>query len=72
VRAEAPAGGMLAIDSLLWHAVGPNKTPHSRTTITIGYHAADTLTVVDDPALDLVSGERHYTGNRSRESFAAG
>jgi ectoine hydroxylase-related dioxygenase (phytanoyl-CoA dioxygenase family) len=69
VRAESPAGGMLAIDSLLWHAVGPNKTTHSRTTITIGYHAADTLTVVDDPALELVSGERHYTGNRSKESF---
>jgi ectoine hydroxylase-related dioxygenase (phytanoyl-CoA dioxygenase family) len=66
VRAESPAGGLLAIDSLLWHAPGPNKTGQTRTTITIGYHGADTLSTVDEPALTLVRGERTYTGHRPR------
>lgn len=64
VRVEAPAGGLLAIDSLLYHAVGKNKTPHSRTTLTFGYHAADTLAAVDDPFHMLIRGERMYNGTR--------
>lgn len=64
VRAESPAGGLLAIDSLLWHAVGRNKTSHTRTTITLGYHGTDTLTTVEDPERMVIRGERAYTGNR--------
>jgi phytanoyl-CoA hydroxylase len=63
VRAEAPAGGLLCIDSLLWHGVGPNKTDQTRMTITLGYHAADDLATVEDPSRLLVSGQRPYGGN---------
>ena len=62
VRAEMPAGGMLCIDSLLWHGVGSNKTGQTRTSMTIGYHSADDLASVADPQKLLVRGTRPYIG----------
>jgi ectoine hydroxylase-related dioxygenase (phytanoyl-CoA dioxygenase family) len=64
VRAEAPVGGLLAIDSLLWHSVGPNKTGQTRTSMTMGYHSVDDLASVEDPQRLLVRGTRPYAGNR--------
>ena len=63
VRAEMPVGGLLAIDSLLWHGVGPNRTGQTRTSMTIGYHSADDLASVEDPQRLLVRGERQYAGH---------
>lgn len=63
VRVEMPAGGLLAIDSLLWHGVGPNRTSQTRTSMTIGYHSADDLASVEDPQRILVRGTRSYAGH---------
>ena len=63
VRVEMPAGGLLAIDSLLWHGVGPNRTTQTRASMTMGYHSADDLASVDDPQRLLVRGRRAYAGN---------
>jgi len=69
VRAEMPAGGMLCIDSLLWHGVGANRTGQTRTSMTIGYHSVDDLASVDDPQRVLVRGRRPYAGNDARPSW---
>jgi ectoine hydroxylase-related dioxygenase (phytanoyl-CoA dioxygenase family) len=63
VRVEMPAGGLLAIDSLLWHGVGHNRTAGTRTSMTLGYHSADDLSDVADPQRLLVRGERRYAGH---------
>lgn len=63
VRVELPAGGLLAIDSLLWHGVGHNRTQQTRTSLTIGYHSADDLAAVEDPQRLLVRGVRTYAGH---------
>jgi ectoine hydroxylase-related dioxygenase (phytanoyl-CoA dioxygenase family) len=63
VRAESPEGGMLVIDSLLWHGVGANRTGQTRTTITMGYHSVDDLASVEDHNRILVRGARPYKGN---------
>ena len=63
VRAEMPVGGLLAIDSLLWHSVGPNRTGQTRTSMTMGYHSVDDLASVEDPQRLLVRGGRAYTGH---------
>ena len=63
VRAEMPVGGLLAIDSLLWHSVGPNRTGQTRTSMTLGYHSADDLASVEDPQRVLVRGRRRYAGH---------
>ena len=60
-----PAGGMLAIDSMLQHAAGRNGTDGTRTrmTLTAGYHALDHHAGVRDPKRVVVCGERVYQGN---------
>jgi len=63
VRAEMPVGGLLAIDSLLWHSVGSNKTVQTRTSMTMGYHSVDDLASVEDPQRLVVRGERPYVGH---------
>jgi len=63
VRAESPAGGLMCIDSLLWHGVGANRTDQTRMTLTMGYHSVDDLASVEDPQHLLVSGKRPYAGN---------
>jgi len=57
------AGGMLAIDSLIFHRIGLNQTDSSRISMTIGYHSVDEFAGVEDPKLWLVRGERIYKGN---------
>jgi len=63
VRVEMPAGGLLAIDSLLWHGAGRNLTGETRTSMTFGYHSADDLASVADPQRFLVRGQRVYAGH---------
>lgn len=63
VRAEMPAGGLLCIDSLLWHGVGANRTTQTRMTVTLGYHSVDDLASVEDPQRILVAGRRPYAGH---------
>jgi phytanoyl-CoA hydroxylase len=58
-----PAGGLLAIDSLLLHAAGENRTPGTRMSMTLGYHSMDELCAVENPARVLVRGQRLYRGN---------
>lgn len=63
VPVPMPAGGMLAIDSLLFHSPGPNKTPNSRMSMTAGYHSVDELMDVESASRVLVRGARPYGGN---------
>jgi ectoine hydroxylase-related dioxygenase (phytanoyl-CoA dioxygenase family) len=63
VRAEMPEGGLLCIDSLLWHGVGANRTNQTRMTITLGYHSVDDLATVEDPQRILAAGRRPYAGH---------
>ncbi|MAF10738.1 hypothetical protein CMK11_09820 [Candidatus Poribacteria bacterium] len=60
------AGGLLAIDSMIFHGVGPNATDGSRTSMTLGYHSVDELMDVDNEKRVLVRGERLYQGNDRR------
>lgn len=60
------AGGLLAIDSMLFHGVGHNATDGSRTSMTIGYHSMDELMNLDNEKRVLVRGERLYQGNDGR------
>ena len=61
--APMPAGGLLAIDSTIFHSVGTNRTEGTRMSMTVGYHSVDELSDVDNPARWLVRGERIYMGN---------
>lgn len=64
-RVEMPEGGLMAIDSLLWHSVGSNKTGETRMSMTMGYHSVDDLASVEDPQRLLVRGRRPYAGNNA-------
>ncbi|HET6387477.1 MAG TPA: phytanoyl-CoA dioxygenase family protein [Armatimonadota bacterium] len=63
VPVPMPAGGMLAINSLLMHSAGENRTPGTRMSMTAGYHSVDELSRIPNPAHVLVRGERIYRGN---------
>jgi phytanoyl-CoA hydroxylase len=63
VPVPMPAGGLLAIDSLLMHSAGKNNTDGSRMSMTVGYHSVDELSGVENPQRVLVRGERIYQGN---------
>lgn len=58
-----PAGGLLAIDSLVMHSAGMNRTSGSRMSMTVGYHSVDELSDVENPKRVLVRGKRIYRGN---------
>ena len=58
-----PAGGLLAIDSMIIHSTGINYTDGTRMSMTLGYHSADELTLEDNPRRVLVRGTRPYRGN---------
>jgi len=58
-----PAGGLLAIDSLVIHGPGRNTTNDSRMSMTGGYHSVDELSDVPNPKRVLVRGERIYGGS---------
>jgi phytanoyl-CoA hydroxylase len=63
VPVPMPAGGLLAIDSLIFHRIGINQTESSRMSMTVGYHSVDEFAGVEDPKRWLVRGERVYKGN---------
>ena len=56
------AGGLLAIDSMMIHSAGKNRTDGTRMSMTLGYHTVDELSLVN-PKRILVRGERIYKGN---------
>ena len=58
-----PAGGLLAIDSMIVHSAGVNRTDGTRMSMTLGYHSADELMLEDNPRRVLVRGTRPYRGN---------
>ena len=58
-----PAGGLLAIDSMILHAAGNNRTDGTRMSMTLGYHSVDEFSGPDNPKRVLVRGERIYDGN---------
>ena len=57
-----PAGGLLAIDSMLMHAAG-HRNDGTSMTLTAGYHVVDHHAGVWDPKRVVVFGERVYRGN---------
>ncbi len=63
VPVPMPAGGLLAIDSLIMHSPGPNKTTGTRISMTVGYHSVDELAGMENPKRVLVRGKRVYLGN---------
>ncbi len=63
VPVPMPAGGLLAIDSMIMHAAGYNQTSGSRISMTVGYHGVDELSSVENPQRVLVRGQRIYMGN---------
>ena len=63
VPVPMPAGGLLAIDSMIMHTAGNNTTSGSRMSMTVGYHSVDELSRGENPARILVRGERIYKGN---------
>ena len=63
VPVPMPAGGLLLINSLIFHRVGDNTTDKSRLSLTFGYHSVDELYGNDNPQAVLVRGEPVHTGN---------
>ncbi len=63
VPVPMPAGGLLALDSLVLHAAGTNYTSGTRMSMTVGYHSVDELVRDPGPTCVLVRGERLYMGN---------
>jgi phytanoyl-CoA hydroxylase len=64
VPVPMPAGGLLAIDSLIFHRIGSNVTDGTRLSMTLGYRSVDDLagSTVHTKG-ELVCGERIYRGN---------
>ena len=62
VPVPMPAGGMLAINSLIFHRIGANTTHDTRMSMTFGYHSCDELSGADEKRV-LIQGERIYRGN---------
>jgi ectoine hydroxylase-related dioxygenase (phytanoyl-CoA dioxygenase family) len=58
-----PAGGLLAIDSMILHSAGVNHTDGTRMSMTLGYHSTDELTFEGSPRRVIVRGTRGYRGN---------
>lgn len=58
-----PAGGLVAIDSMVMHGAGPNHTDTSRMSLTVGYHSVDELAGMENPRRVPVRGKRLYMGN---------
>jgi len=58
-----PAGGLLAMNSLVMHSPGENRTTGTRISMTAGYHSVDELAGFDNPKRVLVRGQRIYLGN---------
>jgi len=57
-------GGVLLLDSLVFHTAGDNRTRESRRSVCCAYHSVDELSGVEaDPKKILVCGEKLYRGN---------
>ena len=56
-------GGLLAIDGMLLHAAGINRSDRTRMSMTLGYHSVNEFSSAQDPKCVLVRGERIYGGN---------
>lgn len=64
VPVPMPKGGLLAFDSLMFHACGQNKTRNTRMAVTMAYHSVDELhSPAAHPQRILVRGEPLYRGN---------
>lgn len=63
VPVPMPAGGMLAIDSMIFHGAGRNTTDETRMSVTVGYHSVDELWEGENPKVHLVRGHFIYKGN---------
>ena len=61
-----PAGGIIAINSMILHSTGINQTNGTRMSMTLGYHHADELSLAN-PKRILVRGKRVYSGNDEEE-----
>ncbi len=57
------AGGMIAMDGMVLHAAGENRTDQTRMSITLGYHSVDEFARSEEKRRVLVRGERTYRGN---------
>ncbi len=68
VPAPMRAGGMLAIDSLIFHRIGENRTDQTRMSVTFGYHSVDDLSEDQNPLRVLACGEQLYGGNVRKSS----
>lgn len=67
VPVPMPEGGVLLLDSLVFHTAGRNRTPSTRLSACCAYHSVDELSGVEsDPQKILVCGERLYRGNDLR------
>ena len=58
-----PPGGLIALDSLVYHRIGTNTTSATRMSMTFGFHAVDEFAGVNDPTLMVIAGEGFYGGN---------
>ena len=58
-----PAGGLLALDSLVFHRIGTNRTTDTRMSMTFGFHAVDEFADGEDTKAMVISGELLYKGN---------
>ena len=56
-------GEALIFNSLLFHSVGHNASPHPRTSVSFALCAVDELLQAGDPKRVLLVGERCYHGN---------
>ncbi len=63
VAVPMPAGGLVVINSLIFHRIGDNRTDGSRISCTFGYHGMDELYGEGNPQAALVRGKPQYTGN---------
>jgi len=64
-----PAGGLLALDGMVYHTAGENYTDKTRMSLTLGYHSVDELAGYENPRRVLVRGTRPYGGNDTRASL---
>ena len=59
-----PAGGMLAMNGLVLHAAGVNRTDRTRMSMTLGYHSYDEKAAPgENSKLVLLRGELIFRGN---------
>ncbi|MEM7538358.1 MAG: phytanoyl-CoA dioxygenase family protein [Chloroflexota bacterium] len=70
VPVPMPAGGLLAMDGMLFHAAGKNLTPNTRMSMTAGYHSVDEIAGARDPKRVVIRGNSsYYRGNLRRQEM---